>query len=367
MLAYYLLLGIPILFEVVLLFNSSNELNAITEEKRIESERKIIVVFFIIFFLLLAFRSKDIGTDLDNYEYYFFKAKNMKWSAITDYTDEPFYMYLNKLVSILGGDFQFFLAIVAFITVLPFAIFYYKESENALLTITIFINVSIFTMFFSGLRQTIAFSIGIIAFYYVKQKKKLKFLILVFVAYMFHNSAFVILSLYPIYHIKITKKSFKLIAPIMAIIFVFKTQVFNFLIKVFGGVFGVENAAAEETGAYTIFILFVLFTIYSFVGISDENMDKSTMGLRNILVVATCLQMFAGVHNLAMRMNYYFIPFIPVIISKITATGENEEEKNTVKIINGVLIVFFLVYFFYNAKTGADILEIFPYKTFWSE
>jgi len=192
MVAYYLLLGIPILLEVIVLFNSSNELNAVTEEKRIKSERRIILVFFFIFFLILACRHIEMGADIRNYRYFFFKIKDTKWSNLTEVETDYFYAILNKIVSTLGGDFQFFLAVVAFVSVLPFAIFYYKESENSLLTITIFINVSIFTMFFSGLRQTIAFAIGIIAFYYVKDKKLVKFLLCVFVAYIFHKSAFVL-------------------------------------------------------------------------------------------------------------------------------------------------------------------------------
>ena len=366
MLAYYLLLGIPLLLELITTFNASNSLNAITVEQRIKSERKIIVVFFVILFLLLAFRSKDIGVDLDTYEYFFYRVKNLKWGSVWGASPESFFSILNKIISYIGGDFQFFLAVVAFITVVPFAVFYYKECENALLTISIFINVSIFTMFFSGLRQTIAFSIGIIVFYCVKKKKKLAFLLWVLVAYLFHNSAFLLLILYPIYHIKLTKKSFKLIVPIMVVVFIFKKQVFNFLLDFLSDDYLDKYGKYQETGAYTIFILFVLFTIYSFVGIEDEHLDKNTMGLRNILVVATCFQMFVSLHNVAMRMNYYFIPFIPVVISKITASS-NKEERNIVRIINSVLIVFFLVYFFYTAYTGEDILEVFPYKTFWSE
>lgn len=364
MLAYYLLLGIPVLLEIINSFNTSNDLD---KTRKIKSEKKIVMVFFVIFFLILSFRSIDVGVDLPNYKYYFSKFGRMNWSLIWDESREPFYAVLNKFVSSIGGDFRFFLVAVAFITVAPFAFFYYKECENAMLTISIFINVSIFTMFFSGLRQAIAFSLGIIAFYCVKNKKRIAFLLCVFIAYLFHNSAFVLLALYPIYYMKITKKSFKLIVPLMAVLFVFKQHVFNFLLNFLSEEYRDRYEGIEASGAYTIFILFVLFTIYSFVGINDDALDEKTNGLRNILVIATCLQMFAGVHDIAMRMNYYFIPFIPVVISKITASSENENEQKIVKIINGFLIIFFLVYFFYSAKTGHDILEIYPYKTFWSD
>ena len=136
MLAYYWLLGIPLLLEVIVLFNTEHSLNM---EKKIKSEKKIIAVFFFIFFLLLAFRDINIGIDLHSYRYYFLNMKTIGWDSVFDATMEPLYNVLNKIISSIGGDFQFFLVVVAFITVLPFAILYYKESENAMLTISIFI------------------------------------------------------------------------------------------------------------------------------------------------------------------------------------------------------------------------------------
>ena len=347
--------------EMVFSFYGSNVLNY---EQKIKNEKRITVVFFFIFFLILAFRSVDIGIDLNNYEYYFESIKMTSWSDLSNLEVELLYVVLNKIVSSIGGDFQFFLAVVALICVFPFAYFYYKESENAMLTIAIFVNVSIFTMFFSGLRQAISFSVGIIAFYCVRNKKIFKFLFWVLIAYLFHKSAVVLIALYPIYHIRITKKSFQFIVPIMGVLFIFRRQIFDLLLIIFNDFYDREYELAD-TGAYSILILFVLFTVYSFIEMDDEFVDKDTMGLRNILVVATCIQMFASVHSLAMRMNYYFIPFIPVIISKISTRG-NKEDKFIVKIINIVLIAFFLLYFFYEAKNGRDTLRIFPYETFWS-
>jgi len=363
MLAYYLLLGIPLFLEIVVSFYGSNTLST---EERIKNEKRIVAVFFFIFFVLLAIRNTEMGADIRNYENYFLRIESLRWSDILDYDMEPFYVILNKIVSSIGGDFQFFLAVVSFIIVLPMAVLYYNECENAMLTISIFVNVSVFTMIFSGLRQSIAFAIGIIAFYFVKNKKIFGFLLCVFAAYNFHHSGFILLALYPIYHIKITKKSFQFIIPLMVILFVFRKQVFGFLLRVSGERYTAGLEDLTDTGAYAILILFILFTVYSFIEMEDEYVDKETMGLRNILVVATCIQMFASVHMLAMRANYYFIPFIPVIISKISARG-NKDDKLIVKIINAILIVFFLFYFFYGAETGEDTLLIFPYETFWSK
>ena len=362
MLAYYLLLGIPLFLEIVVSFYGSNTLST---EERIKNEKRIVAVFFFLYFLMLALRGMEIGTDTHAYKQFFDSISQIKWSAVWEHDLEHGFVILNKAISSIGGDFQFFLGVVALIAVLPIAYLYYKESESSILTITIFINLSVFTMLFSGLRQSIAISIGAIVFYCVKNKKFLWFLFFVFIAYNFHNSAFILLTLYPVYHIKITKKSFQFIVPLMVLLFIFKKQVFSFLIMLMNEDYQDKYSDFKETGAYMILILFVLFTVYSFIEMEDKYVDKETMGLRNILVVATCIQMFSSVHYLAMRMNYYFILFVPIVISKISVRG-NKDDKVIVKVINVVLCAFFLFYFFYSAETGADILNIFPYETFWS-
>ena len=125
-----------------------------------------------------------------------------------------------------------------------------------------------------------------------------------------------------------------------------------------------ENVLKDESGLKNPPLF---YKINDFAGIEEADVDENIIGLRNILVVATCLQMFASVHALAMRANYYFIPFVPVLMSKISAKSGVIAEKNTVKLINGALILFYIVYFFYIAYTGEDTLEIFPYETYWSE
>jgi len=77
-----------------------------------------------------------------------------------------------------------------------------------------------------------------------------------------------------------------------------------------------------------------------------------------------CIQMFAPVHGLVMRVNYYFLPFVPVLIPRIVRRAK-ESMRQLVLISMIVMYSFFTVYFFYHAYTGADILRIYPYIPFW--
>ena len=98
--------------------------------------------------------------------------------------------------------------------------------------------------------------------------------------------------------------------------------------------------------------------------VDEKTLDKTTLGLRNILVLVVMIQLFAPIHALAMRFNYYFIIFIPVLISRIVDSPK-KHFKPIAQIANVVMVCYFTGYFFYSAYNGADILQVFPYKFFW--
>ena len=361
MAAYYLLLGVPLLLK---LFYSFMESNYPSIEYKKRNDKIVTVTFFVIYFFLLALRSNYVGADSSNYEYMFDTINSYSWEDCWQYSDEYGYVLLNKLIGSLGFSYQWFVAIVALITVLPLAKLYHSDCENALFAISIFINLSVFDMFFSGHRQSIAIALAILAYQYTKEKKLLKFLLCVLIAYFFHHSAFAILLMYPVYHVKITKKWIFVIAPIVGLIFLFRRQIFTVALDNFFQRYIDRYGYIQETGAFTVFILFILFMMYTFVAIDDNNLDKETIGLRNILVLATCIQTFASTHALAMRINYYFIPFIPVLMTKVYYRS-NKWDRNIVKLIAAGMMLFFMSYFFYKAYTGDDILQLFPYIPFW--
>ena len=73
--------------------------------------------------------------------------------------------------------------------------------------------------------------------------------------------------------------------------------------------------------------------------------------------------MFAPLHTLAMRMNYYYIIFIPLLLPRIIEY--RSRRWNQVAILGRhIMVVFFLVYFFVNASGGGG-LNVFPYHFFW--
>ena len=332
--------------------------------KHEQADRRTLTVFFVLLYLLLALRHNTVGNDYAVYLYYFDAISNMEWGSLFSLDIEMGYVLLNKVVSVFTDNFQWFLAIVSAIIVLPIWHVYRKHSEDAPMTILLFVNSATFVMFFSGIRQSIAIAIGCLAFEFARNKKWIKFLIAVVIAIFFHRSAFILLALYPLCHYRLRKKSLYYLLPAYVVLIIFNRQIFSVLFTLSGMY---SEHEMSSTGAYTSLILFALFAVYSIV-IPDENkLDKTGRMFRNILLFSLAIQMFAPVHNTVMRLNYYFIIFMPLLIPKIIKYHDEKQEKLT-QISKVVIFVFFTCYFFYygfSCIQSGQGLHSFPYHFFW--
>jgi len=357
MLAYYILIAVPIL---VALVRSKGILRVgvIENSGRKNSE---LIAFFGFFLLLLMFRGAECGTDTSRYLYLHEVVARTDWkSVLKSESAELAYDILSKLISMVVTGDQWLLIVTALLSVLPVMAFYKHEAELPLLTMALFVAVAPFPMYFSGLRQALAMALAIPLWYCAKQKKLIAFVLLVLLATQFHNSAFLLAAIYPLYHVSVKRKFLVFVLPVMILIYQFNGPIFNFLSQFMWDDYG----SAKETGAYTVLMLLGLFAIYCFVIPDEKKMDKDMFALRNILLFSVCIQFFAPVHTLAMRMNYYFLPFVPVLIPKVVNRSK-AQYRSVAELSVWIMTGFFLIYFFFKAHTGADILRIYPYIPFW--
>ena len=354
MAVFYILFLVPVMLQ-----HFSVKRNELLYEKK---NKWALLFFFVFLAVLIMLRHETIGKDTQNYIYKFNIFANSEWLKVGQSSFEIGFAYYNKIVSIFTSNPQVFLAITAIITIAMIYPTYRRLCTDISLTISIFIILSTFVVLFSGIRQMMAVGIGFIAYECVRRRKIVPFILCVLFAMTFHTSAFMLAFMYPIYHAKITKKWLIAVIPVMAVVFVFNQQIFSVLSIIIERYTEYETSTAQ-TGAYTMILLFVILAVFSFVIPDEQQLDEETIGLRNFLLFALILQMFAPLHSLAMRMNYYYIIFIPLLLPKIIDC-KSEEWKKVAVVGRHVMVIFFFAYFFINASDGG-VLSVFPYHFFW--
>lgn len=349
MLPYYALIGLPIVLSLV----------PYNDNKKVFNKRFPLLVFFVLFIILLSLRGVSCGIDLLNYKNKFMQANSYSFISMLTST-EPGFRLLMAFFKITTNNFQFFLFVCAMLSLGPITIVYLNNTEHSILSMALFVGIAPFSMFFSGLRQSIALGIGAICYYFCEKKKLIPFLILVFVAFTFHESAVILLLMYPLMHLRITKKWIIPIAVVFVICFRFRSEIFGVILNINSRYDDLYTVS--ETGSFTFLILLLLMTVYSFLMLKDSDVDF--FGLRNFLVFTLLMQCFASVNTVAMRLNYYYLIFIPLLIPKVI-DNTRIRYRQIAKLSNYVFVFFFILWFFKEAYFGTDVLHIFPYVPFW--
>ena len=354
MIPFVVLLLVPVLmhFSLVGGIEKNNKKNTIA-----------LTFFFLFLTILVAFRHESVGNDTRNYINIFNQYSNMSWGQLGKESWEFGFLFFNKLISKFSNEPHIYVALTAIITCALIYHTYRRLCIDPSLTVVLFCIMSTFVMMFSGIRQMLAVGIGFIAYEFTRNKKLIQFIFIVFLAMTFHTSAFMLAFMYPLYHVKITKKWLYFVVPGLLIVFIFNEQIFSTLTYIIEKYTKYEGSITQ-TGAYTMLILFTIFAVFAFIIPDEQRIDKETIGLRNFLLFSIVIQMFAPLHSLAMRMNYYYIIFIPLLIPKIIAYRSKRWEQVAV-FGRRIMLFFFLGYFFLNAYTSDNNLNVFPYHFFW--
>lgn len=359
MVPYIVLIALPMLLQHVNLRTTSIDVLASKQKSDLAMKW-----FWFLLLMMLVLRHEIVGRDLPTYKYIYEYIAANDWETAINRSDEMAYGLLNKFISLFTEDFRWVMVVSALLSVWFIAKAYIKYSEDAVLSIAIYLNVSCFVLLFSGLRQSIAISLGFVAFELTRKKRFLQFLLLVAVAILFHTSAFMLLFIYPLYHIRIRRSNLVVIIPIILLVLAFNQQIFSVLGDILNS-FTDYDTTIKETGAYTMLILFSIIAIFSFVIPDESKLDQDTIGMRNLLLFSVMLQTFAPLHSLAMRMNYYFIAFTPLLITRIIKNRSKSWSKVAI-VARNVMVVFFITYFWLSAPRD-NLLDTFPYHFFWEK
>lgn len=333
-------------------------------------------LFFIVLLLLLVFRADTIGRDLPSYKIIFSTYGRMPWRTLFKQTvfwdGQILFCILTKIIYLIKNDFHLYISIFAVLTLIPMAIYYCEDRTFSLLKIVIFLEVPTFIMLFSGIRQSLAIAVGILAYFEVRKKRPIRFLIWCVIAILIHHSAFMILPFYFLYHLKIEKKHLLIVIPIMVLVFVFNEEIFKTLTLFLGEFSNNYEGEISNTGAFGSLILYILFAVVSFVVTDKEKMEgnNEAYGLRNFLLMAVALQCFAPLHSLAMRLNYYYIIFIPVAFAKSLKCAKVKYRQVVILMEIVIILVFAFLFIrsvYIGSTTGISTLDTYPYVPLWKE
>lgn len=244
------------------------------------------VLTFLLFFVGLRYNT---GADWSIYTAVF---KN--FPIYGNYVNwEPGFYWLMKLIYNLFGNYYVLQFLVTFFLLYAINRFFTKNSKYPIFCISIFVIIFLTTIMMAQVRQSIALSIVLLGTPYIFKRDIFKYILVIFIASLFHISSVVALLLYFLYYrssksvlifILLLAQSFIIFPSIIIDIINFISHLFPERLETLVNIY-TNNLYSDdaEFGTGLFYIISVVFCI--FVIIYSKNEKNEDNFFLNILVV----------------------------------------------------------------------------------
>lgn len=340
----------------------SREIKSRTQRKKI-----IAFIFWLGLFLIMALRAETVGNDIIRYiESYKNIAYIDPWQTSTEFG----YVYFLKILKFFHVGPQGYIVVTSFFISSLFSWFIYKYSENIGFSFLLHLTIGLFAMTLSGIRQSMAISIIMIAIYFAINRKFIKFLICVSFASLFHQSAIVFFPAYLLFgNIKNNSKVVYMFILILLLVIVGNEWVFSFFSYISPKKYVDSYLLIDDRQGMNILpvlfrisllLLILIFWRLQNFKISDmPKLDVSFSAMAFVSVIFTVLSLNLSVFN---RLSDYYFSSLIILFPN---TLRNFRDRNIKFIFQTILIILSILYFTISTTDG--ILKIDNYKFFWSK
>lgn len=318
------------------------------EEKSLS--RRAVFIPALILVIFFSIRNFTVGTDTITYtkffreglfyqNYYFNPELEYGYQlveySILHFTNNYFWLFLIFSIVVVGG---YLLTIK-------------KYSTNYILSVFIFITFGMYTFFFNGLRQGVAIAICFFALPFLLEKKLFKYFIVIFIASLFHVSAWIMFIFYFLVHFKV-KLEYKIIA-----ITIFSSLISGAMIAYLANSnkrYESYGQADEASGGFLTlaFYLFLGGVIY-LLGRRERILNYNVKVYEEIflcgVVLVIPIALLGTDPSGPQRLLNYFLPvltlLLPVLLNKIKS-----------KIVLPVFFILSMIYFYLLVSRFGEIL-----------
>lgn len=315
---------------------------------------------------MFAFSRDEVG-----YDYYSYKEIFLDQGS--NLSIEYLYKAINILIAFVFNNFNFFLLFILFLTVIPKVVLIDRYSPYPLFSIYIYY-CTIFIIFDMGvLRQAIAISLCMIAFFKLLERKVFLFYGYVILSSFFHVSSLLFLLIKPVAFKKISAKYITLTLIVAFLIGSFVVNL-NFIVSSMSYfefahnklITYIDNEKYTFEVGLTIGMLFKILIIYTWL-ILNRHIDET-----KFLEIAVFNCFFVSIVGYLIFHNYgifagrpfsYFYAFIVFLIPNILKAIKS----NLYRFVAAIVFIVLIGYSFLSQLGTEDAEVLLPYRSIFYE
>ena len=313
-----------------------------------------LILVMLSLWILIGMRNVLYGRDTLGY------VMDFKSSTTLDLSQsvEPGYKMLCFIIRLFTDNYHVYLMVTSLSMIIGmYRILkrYLSNSYEIVAAISIYVLLGILAFNMAAIRQTLALSLALFAFIYADEGKWKRFIFCIGIAFLFHNSSFVLLLLYPLKYIDAKWYGLAGVACLFLVGVVAPGAVIPFLQShmPIEDRFSQYGTIYESSQNYTGFMLQLILVLIAYVRRDYIRMPVMTKNLFfNVSYIGLAIQSLTISLAELYRLSFYFCVFdiilVPVALSSFT--GANAKTIRVCFILGCLFYIFIL--------SGAGVLPL---------
>jgi len=311
----------------------------------------------IVILITIAGIRYGIGTDYTMYSNMYFHPTQANYDKV----EIGFKWFIQACNFVFGDVVWAFFLLCSALTIIPIYVTIKKYATKPGEAIFYFVALGFYTLTFNMVRQSIAMAITIFALRYMFEKKAIKYILCVGIASLFHTTAIIMIPMYWLSKIKLTKKQLYLLGGILLSLGTLAVPIFNFAItnipqyamyEAYAEYSDIESGIGTflVSGVYIILICFAIAQRKKIVKLNENYYRIINLAVISIFFIALSLK-----NTLFARMIYYLlIPLVLILPEYISAFKEQNRKYVQFFIIIACMVFYMMNIYFFNG--------VYPYN-----
>lgn len=291
-----------------------------------------------------------VGTDYLSYYWGFERFAGSFWTSLLS-LDEPGYRLVCYFISLFTKDPAVSIYAASFITIGLCTHTIYTNTDRLLVAALLYLFVGCWISSLNGIRQCMAGAIVFSGLKYLKSNSRVRFILVVFVAFLFHKSAILMAAVIFFINNKISAKNIFLLSTITVVVLLTYERLFPFVeIIVDTDLSSGRAYLTKGVNAARTLVAVVPAVFFLFVGRGKFNNPQVRQYMNLIILHAVVMLMASNSAYLA-RFGIYTALFLPISISEMLKTIKPSNRK----IVTAMLILLYFLYWSYQIAVSSQL------------
>lgn len=303
---------------------------------------KVAFFFGAVVLILSAGLRYKVGTDFSSYYKYLNGFANDLSRSLRK-VDEPGIRFIAYCVRLFSNDGAAFIFACAFVTLALMLRTVYRYSTQIFFAGMLFVFLGCWHGCFNGIRQYLAAAVAFSAYPYLRNRKLVKYMLCVFIAFLFHKSAIIMVVPYFVVQMKISWRNTLLIVIGCVLVFYLYEQVYEAVDFLMDS--NVDWDADYMSSRVNILRVLVAIApaVFYLIAYSKIEMDAEQTLWLNLLIVHAVAMTIGSQSTYIARVGTYTSPFCVIAIPELNK-NLNSKLKGTIMLV--VLVLFFIFWWY---------------------